>query len=416
MHLIPRGTLRRVGAPLAVFAVLATAAAAQEWPQWRGPGRDGLVPGKVALAWPRALTPAWKVPIGIGYSSPVVSGPRVFTFAREGENEVAASLDLATGQAVWRESYPAPYTVNSAAAGHGKGPKSTPVVHGGRLYTLGIGGILSALDAATGRLLWRKDFRGQYRDNAPIYGTAMSPVVADGLLVAHVGGANDGALTAFGAERGDVRWAWKGDGPAYASPVVADVGGVRQVVTQTQKQLVGLSLSKGELLWSLPFTTPYEQNAVTPVVSGDVVVYSGLGQGLRAARIARTGGTWAAEPVWHNDEVSLYMSSPVLDGGRLFGFSHKNKGQFFAVDAATGKTLWVSEGRQGENAAVLAARAALLLLTNDGELIVAKKDARAFAPIATYTVADSATWAHPALVGTTLLVKDHETLAQWRIE
>jgi outer membrane protein assembly factor BamB len=110
------------------------------------------------------------------------------------------------------------------------------------------------------------------------------------------------------------------------------------------------------------------------------------------------------------------MSSPVLAGGRIFGFSHKNKGQFFAVDAATGKTLWLSEGRQGENAAVLAAGDALLLLTNDGELIVAKKDAKAFAPIATYTVADSATWAHPALVGTTLLVKDHETLAQWRIE
>jgi hypothetical protein len=106
----------------------------------------------------------------------------------------------------------------------------------------------------------------------------------------------------------------------------------------------------------------------------------------------------------------------VLDGGRLFGFSHKNKGQFFAVDAATGRTLWTSEGRQAENAAVLAARDVLLLLTDGGELVVARKDAKAFAPIATYTVADSATWAHPALVGGTLLIKDHETLALWRVE
>jgi outer membrane protein assembly factor BamB len=405
----------RTAGVLILVAIMATAAAPQEWPQWRGPGRDGLVPTAVTLTWPRALKAGWKAPIGIGYASPIVSGQRVFTFARNGENEVASSLDLATGKVAWTQSYPAPYALNSAAAGHGKGPKSTPVVHQGRLYTLGISGILSAFDAASGRPLWRKDFAGQFRDAAPIYGTAMSPAVADGLLIAHVGGENDGALIAFGAEKGDVRWTWKGDGPGYASPVVADIAGVRQVITQTQKQLVGLSLGKGELLWSLPFTTPYDQNSVTPVVSGDTVIYSGLGQGLRAARLTRAGAKWTLAPAWQNDEVSLYMSSPVLDGGRVFGFSHRNKGQFFAVDAATGKTLWLSEGRQGENAAVLVAGDALLLLTNDGELIVAKKDAKAFAPIATYTVAESATWAHPALVGTTLLVKDHEQLAQWRI-
>jgi outer membrane protein assembly factor BamB len=395
---------------------VAVAATAQEWPQWRGPGRDGLVPGTISLTWPRALKPGWKAPVGIGYASPVVMGQRVFTFARSGENEVASALDLGTGKVVWTQAYPAPYNMSPAAAGHGKGPKSTPVVSAGRLYTFGIGGILSAFDAATGRVLWRKDFNGQFRDRAPTFGTALSPAVADGLLIAHVGGENDGALTAFGAEKGDVRWTWKGDGPAYASPVVADIAGVRQVVTQTQKQLVGVSLAKGELLWSLPFTTPYEQNAVTPVVSGDTVIYSGLGQGLRAARLTRAVAKWTVQPVWHNDEVSLYMSSPVLDAGKVFGFSHKNKGQFFAVDAASGKTLWLSEGRQGENAAVLATGDALLLLTNDAELIVAKKDTNTFAPIATYTVADSATWAHPALVGRTLLVKDAETLAQWRIE
>jgi outer membrane protein assembly factor BamB len=133
-------------------------------------------------------------------------------------------------------------------------------------------------------------------------------------------------------------------------------------------------------------------------------------------RIARQGARWSTLPAWDTDEVSLYMSSPVLDGGLLFGLSHKNKGQFFCVDAATGKTLWTSPGRQGDNAAVLAGRDVLLLLTSDGELIVATKNAAAFSPVATYTVADSATWAHPALVGKTLLVKDAETLAQWRIE
>ena len=402
--------------PIAFLLLLsASAAAPQEWTQWRGPGRDGRVPGALAITWPRALAPSWKATVGLGYASPVVSGGRVFTFARRGENEVASALDLATGKVLWTQSYPAPYTMNPAAAGHGPGPKSTPIVADGKLYTLGIGGVLSAYDAATGRVLWRKDFKGQFKEAAPTFGTAMSPAVVDGLLIAHVGGENDGALTAFDAATGDVRWAWKGDGPAYASPVVATIGGVRQVLTQTQKQIVGVSVAGGELLWSLPFTTPYEQNAVTLVVNGDVVIYSGISKGLHAARVARKGAGWTVQPVWANEEVSLYMSSPVLDGGTLYGFSHRNKGQFFAVDAATGRTLWVSEGRQGDNAAVLVAGDALLLLLPDGELTVARKDPKAFAPIATYTVAESATWAHPALIGKTLLVKDNDSLVQWRI-
>jgi outer membrane protein assembly factor BamB len=408
-------SLVRVFQPV-LFAVVAGATAAQDWPQWRGPARDGRVPGVLPLSWPKALKAGWKVPVGVGYSSPVVSGRQVFTFARQGGDEVASSFDLDTGKLVWRQAYAAPYAVNPAAASHGPGPKSTPVVQGGRLCTLGIAGTLSCFDAASGRVLWRKDFKGQFRDPAPIYGAAMSPAIADGLVLAHVGGEGDGALTAFDAGSGAVRWAWKGDGPGYASPVVAEVGGVRQVVTQTQKQLVGLSLAAGELLWSLPFTTAYEQNAVTPVVQGDVVIYSGLGRGLHAVRIARQGKGWSTSPVWDTDEVSLYMSSPVLDGGLLFGLSHKNKGQFFCVDAATGQTRWLGPPRQGDNAAVLAGRDVLLLLTSDGEMIVAKKHAAAFSAVATYTVADSATWAHPALVGQALLVKDAETLALWRIE
>jgi outer membrane protein assembly factor BamB len=328
---------------------------------------------------------------------------------------VASAVDLATGKVLWTQSYPAPYQMNSAAVGHGPGPKSTPVIAGGKLYTFGISGILTAFDAATGRVAWRKDFKGQFKVGAPEFGAAMSPAVADGLLLAHVGGAGDGALTAFDAATGAERWAWKGDGPAYSSPIVATIGGVRQVVTQTQKQIVGVSLAKGELLWSLPFTTPYEQNAVTLVVSGDIVIYSGLSKGLHAARVVRKGAGWGLEPMWDNEEVSLYMSSPVLDGGHLYGFSHRNKGQFFAVDAATGKTLWLSEARQGENAAVLSAGDVLLLLKPEGELTVIRKDPKAFAPVATYTVADSATWAHPALIGRTLLVKDEENLVQWRI-
>jgi outer membrane protein assembly factor BamB len=170
-------------------------------------------------------------------------------FAREDEEEVLQSLDLATGRRLWRQAYPAPYTMNPAATSHGKGPKSTPAVAGGRVFTFGISGILSAFDAATGRLAWRKEFSAQYGETSPLYGAAQSPVVDGDRVIVHVGGPGRGALTAFDAATGAVRWAWTGDGPAYASPVVATLAGARQVVTFTESFLVGVSADRGELLW-----------------------------------------------------------------------------------------------------------------------------------------------------------------------
>ena len=178
-------------------------------------------------AWPEALTAAWKV---AGRHRPLLAGgggrPRVYVFSREGEEEVLQALDLATGKRVWRQAYPAPYTLNSAAASHGKGPKATPVVADGRVFTLGISGILSRFDAARGRLLWRKEFSEQFQaDLADLRGGDVAAGGRAACVIAHVGGDGDGALTAFDAATGAVRWAWKGDGPGYASPVV---GGARR--------------------------------------------------------------------------------------------------------------------------------------------------------------------------------------------
>jgi outer membrane protein assembly factor BamB len=402
------------------FAALFLAAiptGAQDWPQWRGPNRDGVVAGLAPrAAWPASLKPGWKATVGRGHASPIVAQGRVYTFGRQGDDEVVSAFDLGSGKLVWKQGHPTPYTMNMAAASHGKGPKSTPVVSGGRLYTLGLSGVLSCLDAATGRVVWRKDFAGQHRATFPLYGAAMSPVVEGGLVIAHVGGPDDGALTAFDAATGEPRWVWKGDGPGYSSPVVGTFGGARQVVTQTQKSLVGVSLEKGQLLWSVPFNTDYDQNSVTPVLLGDLVIYSGLDRGLHAVRPVKTGASWRAEPAWNNDEVSSYLSSPVLQGDRLFGLSHRQKGQFFALDARSGKTLWKSDGRQGENAAVLAAGPVLFLLTTDARLLVASASAPTFQVLATYTVAESPTWAHPVVVAGGFLVKDAEGLTLWRFD
>src|SRR5262249_56688003 len=165
--------------------------------------------------------------------------------------------------------------------------------------------------------------------------------------------------------------------PGYASPIIAVLGGQRQIVTQTQNNVVGLAADTGALLWKVPFQTSYDQNAVTPVVVAGTVIYSGLDNGVHAVRVVKKGTAWTADPAWETSEVSMYLSSPVADGDRLYGFSHKKRGQFFALDARTGKVLWTSEGRQGESAAVLASGPALFFLTNDGQLTVNREDSAA---------------------------------------
>jgi outer membrane protein assembly factor BamB len=383
-----------------------------DWPQWRGPARDGLASALPhRTVWPEGLRPAWKVTVGIGHSSPVVAGGRVFLFSRQGDEEALETFDRATGRRVWRQAYPAPYTLNMAAFSHGKGPKSTPVVADGRIFTLGIGGILSAFDAASGRLLWRKDFAGQFPATHPTYGTAQSPAVDGGRVIVHVGGPGKGALTAFDAGTGAAAWTWAGDGPAYASPIVAEIGGLRQVVTFTESMLVGVSADAGRLLWRLPFSTSYDQNAVTPIVSGDTVIFSGLDHPVKAVKIGRRGAAWAVTPLWENAEVASYMSTPVLVNGRLFGLSHRRKGQLFCLDAATGRTVWLAEGRQGDNAALVAAAGAVLALTTEGQLLVIDPAAPTFTVRRRYTAADDATWAHLAVVEDGVLVKDAQTLS-----
>jgi len=389
---------------------------AADWPQWRGPERDGTLVGFVVPeTWPAELERLWKVEVGTGHSSPVVVGDRVFVFSREEENEMVRAVSLADGRALWSQSYPAPYEMNRAARSHGKGPKSTPVVADGRLFTLGISGILSGWDADSGQRLWQHEFSGRFKKTSPLFGTAMSPVVEAGLLIAHVGGHDGGALTAFDPQTGQVRWQWDEDGPAYTSPIVITPAGTRQVITQSQQACIGVSPADGSLLWKFPFETQYVMNVVTPVLLGDVVVFSGYRKGTTAYRLQKGDGRWSPEEVWHNGDLSMFMSSAVLVEKRLFGFAQEDKGQFFCLDATSGATLWTSEGRMGENAALVATDDVVLALSTNGELIVLGTDADRFDPAARYQVADTPTWAHPVVVGNRVLIKDKESLALWAI-
>jgi outer membrane protein assembly factor BamB len=388
---------------------------AADWNQWRGANRDGIVTGFNAPGvWAKELKEQWRVTVGLGHSSPLVIGNRVFIFARQDENEVLLCLDSATGKEVWRViNENIPYTPHQAALFHGKGPKSTPVYWKDKIYTLGIAGILSAHDAKTGKVIWRKEFSKEYPKTSPMFGTATSPIIDNGLLIAHVGGHDKGALTAFDAETGAVKWVYDGDGPAYSSPIIVTLAGIRQVITYTQKEFVGVNVANGKKLWSIPSKTQYDENCVTPVLYKDTLIFPREEQGISAIRIVKKGEVYETQEVWKNSDNELYMSTPVLNGNLLFGLSSKKKGQFFSVDADTGKTLWQSEGRMGENAAILNTGKVLLFLTNDANLFVVGSGAKSFEQVAKYTVATSPTWAHPVLLGNRILVKDEKTLSSF---
>jgi outer membrane protein assembly factor BamB len=384
-----------------------------DWPQWRGPNRDGMVSNAaIPATWPKALKEEWKVTVGLGHASPVESNGKIYVFTRQGEDEVLLCLDAVTGKEIWRSSQPISYEMHEAARGHGKGPKSTPVVSNGIVYAFGISGVLSAHDANTGKLKWRREFSKEYSKTSPLFGTAMSPLVDSGLVIAHVGGPDKGALTAFDAQTGTTKWSNPMDGPAYASPMIVTLAGARQIVTFVQKDLVGVDFASGKLLWKLPSKTQYDENINTVLSYKDMLIFSREGQGLAGIRLNKTGAEIVPEQVWVNKEAELYMSTPVLQGNMVYGLTARQKGQFFAVDAGTGKTVWQSPGRMGENAAILnLGGKVILFLTNDAKLIVQASDGKTYAPVAEYTVASSPTWAHPLVLGKRILIKDESSLA-----
>jgi outer membrane protein assembly factor BamB len=383
-----------------------------DWPQFRGPNRDGVAPSFTEpKAWPEQLKRAWKVDVGDGYATPILVGNRVYAFARQGDNEVMHALDATTGKALWQTRYPAPVTINPAAKAHGPGPKSTPTFANGRLYTLGMGGIVTAFDAASGKQLWQKPAAPVQ----PLYGTAMSPLVDGGLVIVHVGGNNQGALTAFDAGTGAVKWAWNGDGPSYASPIVADIDGVRQVITLSQENLVGLSATDGRLLWRRSFSTEYSQNSITPILSGQTLIVAGYQRPTSAIRIVRKGDQWTTEDLWENAEASLYMANAVVVGDVLLGLSHRNRGQYVLLDVKTGKTLWTGMPRQAENASIVRAGNIVFALEEDADLIVGRVSRSGLQELKRYKVADAVTWSAPAISGNRIFVKDASAVTLWTV-
>ena len=409
--------MRRAAIILLLISGVTTAGqarqAASDVTQWRGTNRDGAQAGFTAPAsWPAQLTQRWKIDVGFGYATPIVVGNRVYLFSRQGEEEVMSGIDAASGKVIWRTAYAAPFEMNSAARPHGPGPKSTPVFFNGRLYSIGMTGAVTAFDAATGKQLWQKPASMP----VPMYTShAFSPVIEGNTVIFHVGGHNKGALTAFDLNTGQVRWEWSGDGPGYGSPIVADIGGVRQLVTITQGKLVGVNAATGTLLWEQALVSPNFTNSITPVRYGDTVIVWGHGGPMTAYSITRNGSQWATKAAWEAPDLPGRMSNSVVDGDVMYGLTSRNMGQYYVMDAKSGKTLWSSEPRAAAQAALVRAGNILFSLENDSELVVFRATRTGLEELKRYKVADADTWAQPAISGNRIFVRDVSTLTLWTL-
>ncbi len=401
----PEGGSHAVGAQVAP----------QDWNQWRGPARNGSVAATSTPKWPAAWKRAWRVDVGEGYSSPVVAGGRIFVHSRRDPDELVTAIDLATGKVLWEQKYPTPFNKNQYASKMAKGPHATPLVIGDRVFTLGGMAVLSAWNARTGALVWRKDYSASVDTSKLFTGTAASPLADAGSVIVQVGSdIKGGRVIAVDPQTGAERWTWTGKGPGYASPGVITIGGAKQIVTMTNGSVEGIDARTGAALWSAPFPDEWHENIVTPVWTGTHLIVSSSSAGTHAytlrpldgARGKQAAGKWQAAEAWKNAEVSWYMSTPVLADGVLYGLSNKKKGQVVAVDAATGALKWATEGRAADQAAVLLTPAHVLLLTTGGELVLVRRSPAKYEEERRYTVADSATWAVPVLLPDGLIVRD----------
>ena len=388
-----------------------------DWPGWLGPKRDGWVRGfRPPTKWPERLTKGWQVEVGIGYGSPLVSSGRVYLHARQGDDEVVWCLDVKTGAVKWRQSYAAPFTIGGGGEYHGKGPKSCPVMADGRLFTMSITGVLSGWDAESGELLWRRDYGSRFEKGHLYWGASTSPLVDEDRVVAHFGTDGQGALIALDVKSGKEIWSSGRDGPSYSSPLLVEIQGTRQIVDWNERALLGVDSESGRRLWEYDAPqTRTDQNMPTPTFHQGRVLLGAENRGIRSLVPRLEGGVWKVQETWYQKKVALDMSSAVVNGDLLYGFSHYDKGRLFCLDTKTGEVRWQGPPRTGQNVAFLAIPGHIVALINDGQLQVIAATGDRFEKVASYRVAESATWAPPVLLQNGVLVKDNQTLTLWSL-
>jgi outer membrane protein assembly factor BamB len=398
---------RLLGLALLALALAAQAIAA-DWPQVLGPSRNGVYGGPpLSEAWgktgPRVV---WRRQIGQGLSGPVVVQNRVILFHRVSSREVVEAIDAASGKTLWQYGYPTSYRDDF---GFDEGPRAVPVVANGVVYTFGAEGQLHAVDLASGKRIWSEDTMRRFGVPKGFFGAAGSPLVEDGRVIANVGGKNAG-IVAFDAKTGKVLWAVTGDAASYSSGIGASIAGRRYAVFLTRNGLVGLDPATGEVRFQRAWRARQAAsvNAATPIVNGESIFVSAeYGPG---AGVLRFDGSKLTD-VWSSDDVlSNHYATSVYSGGYLYGFHGRQEfGQSFrAVDFQTGKVRW-SEDRFGAGSVTLAGNR-LLILRENGEMVLAAASADGFKPLARAQVLPATVRAYPAIADGMLYARNDDTL------
>jgi outer membrane protein assembly factor BamB len=375
------------------------------WPGFRGPDRDGIVSGvRIETDW-TASPPVelWRRPVGPGWSSFAVHGNLVYTQEQRGDDEVVACYDAATGEPVWIHRDAARFFESNAGAG----PRGTPTLSNGRVYTLGATGILNALDAGDGAVVWSRNVASDTGAKIPDWGFSSSPLVVDDVLIV----AAAGQLAAYDAATGKPRWYGPAGGASYSSPHLVTIDGVAQILLLSEAGATSVAPADGKRLWEHPWGGyPIVQPAMT--ADGDVLIAASGQSGTRRIAAAHGPGGWTVEERWTSIGLKPYFNDFVVHEGHAFGFD----GRILAcIDLADGKRTWKG-GRYGSGQLVLLPDQDLLLvLSEQGELALVRAAPDQFTELARFPAIEGKTWNHPVLVGDVLLVRNDQEMAAFRL-
>jgi outer membrane protein assembly factor BamB len=375
------------------------------WSGFRGPQRDSVVHGaRIKTDW-TATPPVelWRRPIGPAWSSFAVYNGRLYTQEQRGEEEVVACHDLSTGKPVWKHSDRARFYESNA----GPGPRATPTLNNGRVYTQGATGIVNVLDAATGAVVWTRNAVDDTGAKVPGWGIAGSPLVVNDLVIV----AASGNLVAYDLASGKPRWQGPTGGTGYSSPQLVTINGVQQVVLLNSNGAISVSLADGKLMWQHKWEgVPIVQPAV--MQNGDLLVSVSESSGLRRLAVAQGSGGWTVQERWTTEDINPWFNDFVVHNGYAYGF---NGSSLVCVSLEDGKLKWKGKRYGYGQLILLPEQEMLLILSEQGELALAKAAPDQFAELAHFPVLEGKTWNHPVLVGNVVLVRNDHEMAAFRL-
>lgn len=381
---------------------------APEWPGFRGAARNGVVTGvRINTDWTSSPpVELWRRPIGPGWSSFSVHGDLIYTQEQRGDDEVVACYRLSTGEPVWQHRD----AVRFWESNGGAGPRATPTLHGGRVYSFGATGILNALDAATGARVWSANAAQDTGREVPMWGFTSSPLVVEHVVVV----AAAGTLAAYARDGGALRWKGPSYGGSYSSPHLAEIDGVTQVILLGGPGAISVAPSDGTVLWQHEWSSGA---IVQPgiLADGDIIVNaiaSTGGTGSRRLHVARQSGAWVVTERWTSMGLKPYFNDFVIHKGHAYGFDNNI---LASINLEDGARNWKG-GRYGDGQLVLLADQDLLLVTaEEGDIVLVSATTDKFTEIARLPALDGKTWNHPVVVGTTLLVRNGQEMAAFRL-